>query len=226
METHSQFSISNLFGEKIPKEQNFLLIEDINSKGELILFNFIKEFVEKGFRTVLVLLDPIPYSILEEIVARESEEFIVVNTYSDLFSKYYTSMKLHELNLTVKALRKQLKSEQGLAFFYWSLNPLFINYTSNDVTHFVLENIRHSIENNTWEFYLLDKGAIDEITLKRLISMAHCVLELTAENNRRPIGQLTFLKTMALKAPIEPLKYRYKLGLSIWEHEIFFIDHL
>ena len=208
--TISEFSIKYLFGEELPKEQNFLLIEDINAKGELILLKLIEEFVEMNFHAILVLLDTIPSAILEELVAKESEKFSIVNTYSDVFSKYYTSIKLHELNLTLKAIRKQLKSERRLVLFFWSLNPLFINYLSSDVIHFYSENVKHAIENSTIEFYLLGKGLVEDLVMRRMIAISHCVIQLEKNTSLENTWNINHLKTMGMDVPNNKINYKIK----------------
>ncbi|MHA1651384.1 MAG: hypothetical protein ACTSYB_14425 [Candidatus Helarchaeota archaeon] len=221
-----EFSIKYLFGEKHPKEQNFLIIEDINTKGELLLLQLIQEYISNDYNTVLVLLDSIPQNILEELVVKESENFAVVNTCSDLYSRYYTSMKLHELNLTLKSLRKKIKGEKKLAIFTWSLNPLFIYYSSPDVIHFYLENVKHAVENNTTEYYLIDKGIIDEMAMRRLIAIAHCVLQLEKDNTSENVFNIAYLKTTGMAIKKNKIRYKYQVKSSLWESKIWLIDHL
>jgi len=226
MKDISDCTIEYLFGKELPREQNFLFIEDINAKGHLFLLNLTKDFIKRGLNVVLVLLDSVPSNVLEELVVKESENFSVVNTYSNLYSKYYTSIQLHELNLTLKALRRQLKSEKGLIMLFWSLNPLFIHFSSNDVIHFYSENVKHAIENNTIEFYLIGKGIIEDMVIRRLIAISHCVLELEKDSSHENKCDLVYLKTMGMNIHQNILHYEYKEENSIWDSKIFIIDHL
>lgn len=226
MEALFDFSIKNLFGNELPKEQNFLIIEDINAKGEVLLLELIEAFKKIDFNTVLVLLDFIPSLILEELVVKESENFSIVNTYSTCYSKYYTTIKLHELSLTLKSIRKELQNERRLAIFVWSLNPLFIYYSSNDVINFYLENVKHAIETKTIEFYLVGKNLVENQEMRRLIALAHCVMELEKNNSLDNYWNIHYLKTMGLNLPRNEILYKYETGSSIWDSRILFIDHL
>lgn len=226
MESASEFSVEFLFGKKIPKEQNFLIIEDINAKGELILLKLIQEYILDNFKTVLVILEPIPHCLLEELAIKESENFSIVNTYSTSCSRYYSSIKLHELNLTLKALRKELKSDRKLIIAYWSLDSLFINYSSNDVIQFYLENVKHASDNNTIEFYLVGKGIVEEMVMRRLISIAHCVLELQKSQSLDDLCNISYLKTIELDVKKNKPHFKYKIESPLWNSKIWFIDHL
>jgi archaellum biogenesis ATPase FlaH len=226
LENCLDFSIKNLFGKDLPKEQNFLIIEDINAKGEFFLLKLVEEFRKIGYHTVLVLLDSLPSTILEELVVKESDDLSIVNTYSTVYSRYYTSIKLHELSLTLKSIRRELQNERKLAIFVWSLNPLFINYSSNDVINFYLENVKHGIENKTIEFYLVEKGLIEDIAMRRLIALAHCVIELERNDSCESCWNIRYLKTIGLNLKHSEIIYKYKVGSSIWDSQITFIDHL
>lgn len=226
METYLEFSIKNLLGKDLPKEQNFLIIEDINAKGELLLLKLIEEFRKIEYHTVLVLLDFLPSRILEELVVKESADLSVVNTYSTVYSKYYTSIKLHELSLTLKSIRREFPNDRKLAIFVWSLNPLFIYYSSNDVINFYLENVKHGIENKTIEFYLVEKGLIEDIAMRRLMALAHCVIELERNNSFESCWNIRYLKTMGLDLKNTEMVYKYEVGSPIWDSRISFIDHL
>jgi len=226
METILSFSIEYLFGSSFPKEQNFLIIEDINAKGEFLLLELIEAFRKINFNTILVLLDFIPSSMLAELTAKESDNFSIVNTYSPECSKYYTTTKLHELNLMLKSIRKEFQSEKTLAIFIWSLNPLFMSYSSNDVINFYSENVKHAIETKTLEFYLVGKGLIENQDMRRLIALAHCVLELEKHAYQEFYWNIHYLKTMGLNLSKTEIVYKYEIGTSIWDSKLYFIDHL
>jgi archaellum biogenesis ATPase FlaH len=149
-----------------------------------------------------------------------------VNTYSACYSKYYTTTKLHELNLTLKSIRKEPQNEKKLAIFVWSLNPLFIYYSNNDVINFYLENVKHAIETKVIEFYLVGKGLIENQEMRRLIALAHCVMELEKSNSLDNSWNIHYLKTMGLNLPKNEIAYKYEAGSSIWDSRITFIDHL
>lgn len=225
MENILEFSIKNLFGKNIPKEQNFLIIENVNAKGEFFLLKLIEEFGKIEYHTVLVLLDFLPSTILDELLMKESDDLSIVNTCSTAYSKYYTSTKLHELSPTLKSIRREFQNKK-LALFVWSLNPLFINYSSNDVINFYLENVKNGIENKTIEFYLLEKGLIEDIEMKRLMALAHCVIELKKNNSLEGFWKIRYLKTMGLNLKNTELIYKYEAGSPIWDSKISFIDHL
>lgn len=226
MESSLDFSIKYLFGKDLPKEQNFLIIEDINAKGEFLLLKLIEDFGKIDYHTVLVILDLLPSTILKELVVKESDNLSIVNTYSTAFSKYYTSIKLHELSLTLKSIRREFQNDRKLAIFVWSLNPLFIYYSSNDVINFYLENVKHGIENKTIEFYLVEKGLIEDTAMRRLIALAHCAIELERSNSSESCWNIRYLKTMGLKLKNTEIVYKYEVASSIWNSKITFIDHL
>jgi len=220
------FSIEYLFGNELPKEQNFLIIEEINAKGELLFLELIEALQKLNFNAILVLLDCIPLAILEELVAKESANFSIVNTYSTGYSKYFTTIKLHELNLTLKAIRREFQNEQKLAIFIWSLNPLFLSYSSNDVINFYVEHVKHAIETKAIEFYLVGKGLIANQDMRRLIALAHCVMELERHTTLDKCWRLHYLKTMGLNVPRNEIIYRYEVGSTIWDNKMRFINHL
>jgi archaellum biogenesis ATPase FlaH len=133
---------------------------------------------------------------------------------------------LHELNLTLKSIRKELQNEKKLAIFVWSLNPLFIYYSSNDVINFYLENVKHAIENKTIEFYLVGKNLIENQEMRRLIALAHCVMEMEKNNSLDDCWNIHYLKAMGLNLPKTDIIYKYEVGTPIWDSKILFIDHL
>ena len=226
MEHVSESSLEHFFGKELPLEQNFLFIEDIDAKGELILLDLIKNYLYLNFDTVLVLLDALPHRVFEELAAKESNNFSIVTTQSNLSSKYKTSSKLHEINLTLKAIRRQIQPEKKLAMFFWSLNPLFILYDSNNVIQFYMENVKHSIENKTIEFYLIQKGLVDDLVIRRLIAIAHCVIQLEKTSPVDDVYNVKYLKSIEINCNRKKIKYKFEVGNSIWNNKILFIDHL
>jgi len=222
MKNKLECSIEFLIGKITPREQNFLIIADINTGGEFLFLELIQEYIERGFKTVLVLLDALPRSVLKELAGRESDNFMIVNTYSDVETKYNTSIVLHELKLTLKALRKQLKSDKPLIMFFWSLNPLFIHYSNNDIVRFFLENTKHAITNNSIEFFLISKGLVEELIMRRLISIAHSVIQLERDSSTNDLIKISYLKTLGT-IPIErKIDYKFKIEVPIWDSKIWF----
>ncbi|MFX1560799.1 MAG: hypothetical protein ACFFBL_09440, partial [Promethearchaeota archaeon] len=115
--------------------------------------------------------------------------------------EYTCSPHLHEINIQLRSLRKDLMPN---LITFEGLITLLIDFSARDVVQFFKECVEESIKIGSNEFYLVHAKTADEITINQLYSLAQGIITLTTSRGKH---YLTVKKAKGVELPYNPIEY-------------------
>lgn len=172
-----------------------LTLEDVGGGGSEFFESLSCQKAQNGHLVLNVVIDPSCFHILNRLLLRKSNNFLIMDAVTESVRADYTCKPpLHEISLTLKEARRLLfnlarkwrerdsHNAIEIFIFFWSLNPLIINNQIRDVLSFLYTTVRQSIIYKTTEFYLLQKGIVEDQVLKSLMALSHVVWDIQNTN--------------------------------------------
>ena len=86
---------------------------------------------------------------------------------------------LYDLRIKISQALENIDDQKSLNLFFWSLNPLLINFPSRDVLHYLFKRIQDSVINRVREFYFVQSQVTDGQVIRALSSLVHGVIQLS-----------------------------------------------
>jgi len=201
--TGSSFSIVDNLLTKPPKGYVFLVMASQDSHYDLFMLTLIRRALEIGLSTLEVVTEARNRSLMTELSQMQGNGFKImeVGYGQETLGEYTCSPHLHEINIQLRSLRKDLIPN---LITFEGLTPLLIDFSARDVVQFFKECVEESIKIGSNEFYLVHAETADEVTINQLFSLAQGIITLTTSRGKH---YLTVKKSKGVELPYNPIEY-------------------
>ena len=181
----------------------FLVIASQDSHYDLFMLTLIRKALERGLSTLEVVTEARNRTLMEELAEKQNDNFQILEVaYGQKTMGVYTcSPHLHEINIQLRSLRKDLTPK---LITFEGLTPLLIDFSARDVVQFFKECVEESIKIGSNEFYLVHAETADEVTINQLFSLAQGIITLTTSKGKH---YLTVKKAKGVELPYNPIEY-------------------
>ena len=207
--------IENLLS-KPPPGYVFLVIASQDSHYDLFMLTLIRKALERGMSTLEVVTEARNRTLMAELAEKQNEKFQILEVaYGQKTMGVYTcSPHLHEINIQLRSLRKDLTPR---LITFEGLTPLLIDFSARDVVQFFKECVEESIKIGSNEFYLVHSETADSVTINQLFSLAQGIISLTTAQGKH---YLTIMKAKGVELPYNSIEYVPRMSnskISEWE---------
>ena len=199
----SQFSIVDNLLTKPPPGYVFLVMASQDSHYDLFMLTLIRRALEMGLSTLEVVTEARNRSLMTELSEMQGNGFKImeVGYGQNTLGEYTCSPHLHEINIQLRSLRKDLIPK---LITFEGLTPLLIDFSARDVVQFFKECVEESIKIGSNEFYLVHAETADDVTINQLFSLAQGIITLTTARGKH---YLTVKKSKGVELPYNPIEY-------------------
>ncbi|MHA2026424.1 MAG: hypothetical protein ACW98U_11035 [Candidatus Thorarchaeota archaeon] len=199
----SQYSIVDNLLTRPPNGYVFLVMASQDSHYDLFMLTLIRRALEMGLSTLEVVTEARNRSLMTELSAMQGNGFKIleVGYGQDTLGEYTCSPHLHEINIQLRSLRKDLTPN---LITFEGLTPLLIDFSARDVVQFFKECVEESIKIGSNEFYLVHAETADPVTINQLFSLAQGIITLTTSRGKH---YLTVKKSKGVELPYNPIEY-------------------
>jgi len=199
----SKFSIVDSLLTRPPKGYVFLVIASQDSHYDLFMLTLIRRALELGLSTLEVVTEARNRSLMTELAQMQNNGFKImeVGYGQNALGEYTCSPHLHEINIQLRSLRKDLMPN---LIAFEGLTPLLIDFSARDVVQFFKECVEESIKIGSNEFYLVHAETADQVTINQLFSLAQGIITLTTSRGKH---YLTVKKSKGVELPYNPIEY-------------------
>jgi hypothetical protein len=199
----SKFSIVDNLLTRPPKGYVFLVMASQDSHYDLFMLTLIRRAIEMGLSTLEVVTEARNRSLMIELAQMQGNGFSImeVGYGQNTLGEYTCSPHLHEINIHLRSLRKDLMPN---LITFEGLTPLLIDFSARDVVQFFKECVEESIKIGSNEFYLVHAETADEVTINQLYSLAQGIITLTTSRGKH---YLTVKKAKGVELPYNPIEY-------------------
>ena len=199
----SGYSIVDNLLTRPPKGYVFLVMASQDSHYDLFMLTLIRRALEMGLSTLEVVTEARNRSLMTELSQMQGNGFKImeVGYGQNTLGEYTCSPHLHEINIQLRSLRKDLTPN---LITFEGLTPLLIDFSARDVVQFFKECVEESIKIGSNEFYLVHAETADEVTINQLFSLAQGIITLTTSRGKH---YLTVKKSKGVELPYNPIEY-------------------
>jgi hypothetical protein len=199
----SKYSIIDNLLTKPPKGYVFLVMASQDSHYDLFMLTLIRRALEMGLSTLEVVTEARNRSLMTELSQMQGNGFKImeVGYGQETLGEFTCSPHLHEINIQLRSLRKDLIPN---LITFEGLTPLLIDFSARDVVQFFKECVEESIKIGSNEFYLVHAETADEVTINQLFSLAQGIITLTTSRGKH---YLTVKKSKGVELPYNPIEY-------------------
>ncbi len=199
----SVYSIVDNLLTRPPKGYVFLVMASQDSHYDLFMLTLIRRALEMGLSTLEVVTEARNRSLMTELSQMQGNGFKImeVGYGQNTLGEYTCSPHLHEINIQLRSLRKDMKPN---LITFEGLTPLLIDFSARDVVQFFKECVEESIKIGSNEFYLVHAETADEVTINQLFSLAQGIITLTTSRGKH---YLTVKKSKGVELPYNPIEY-------------------
>ena len=199
----SMYSIVDNLLTRPPKGYVFLVMASQDSHYDLFMLTLIRRALEMGLSTLEVVTEARNRSLMTELSQMQGNGFKImeVGFGQNTLGEYTCSPHLHEINIQLRSLRKDMKPN---LITFEGLTPLLIDFSARDVVQFFKECVEESIKIGSNEFYLVHAETADEVTINQLFSLAQGIITLTTSRGKH---YLTVKKSKGVELPYNPIEY-------------------
>ncbi|MHA1943725.1 MAG: hypothetical protein ACW96M_04950 [Candidatus Thorarchaeota archaeon] len=199
----SQYSIVDNLLTRPPSGYVFLVMASQDSHYDLFMLTLIRRALEMGLSTLEVVTEARNRSLMTELSKMQGNGFKImeVGYGQDTLGEYTCSPHLHEINIQLRSLRKDITPN---LITFEGLTPLLIDFSARDVVQFFKECVEESIKIGSNEFYLVHAETADPVTINQLFSLAQGIITLTTSRGKH---YLTVKKSKGVELPYNPIEY-------------------
>lgn len=199
----SKYSIVDNLLTRPPKGYVFLVMASQDSHYDLFMLTLLRRAIELGLSTLEVITEARNRSLMAELAQMQGNGFKImeVSYGQSTLGEYTCSPHLHEINIQLRSLRKDLMPN---LITFEGLTPLLIDFSARDVVQFFKECVEESIKIGSNEFYLVHAETADEVTINQLYSLAQGIITLTTSKGKH---YLTVKKAKGVELPYNPIEY-------------------
>ncbi len=201
--TGSHLNIIEHLLTKPPPGYVFLVIASQDSHYDLFMLTLIRKAIERGLSTLEVVTEARNRSLMAELSEKQNEKFQILEVAygQQTMGAYTCSPHLHEINIQLRSLRKDLTPK---IITFEGLTPLLIDFSARDVVQFFKECVEESIKIGSNEFYLVHRETADSVTINQLFSLAQGIISLTTAQGKH---YLTIMKAKGVELPYNAIEY-------------------
>jgi hypothetical protein len=206
----SQASIIDDILLKPPSGYVFLVMASQDSHYDLFMLTLIRRAIELKLKTLEVVTEARNRKLMTELAEMQSDDFKILEvSYGQKMLGVYTcSPHLHEINIQLRSLRKDLCPK---LITFEGLTPLLIDFTARDVVQFFKECVEESIKIGSNEFYLVHAETADSVTVNQLFSLAQGIITLSTTKGKH---YLAVKKAKGVDLPFNPIEYVLRMTES------------
>jgi hypothetical protein len=188
---------------KPPPGYVFLVMASQDSHYDLFMLTLIRRALELKLKTLEVVTEARNRKLMAELAEMQNEDFKILEvSYGQKTLGVYTcSPHLHEINIQLRSLRKDLIPK---LITFEGLTPLLIDFSARDVVQFFKECIEESIKVGSNEFYLVHAETADSVTVNQLFSLAQGIITLTTTKGKH---YFAIKKAKGVELPFSPIEY-------------------
>jgi hypothetical protein len=199
----SKFSIVDSLLTKPPKGYVFLIMASQDSHYDLFMLTLIRRAIEMGFTTLEVVTEARNRSLMTELSEMQGNGFKImeVGYGQETLGEFTCSPHLHEINIQLRSLRKDLMPN---LITFEALTPLLIDFSARDVVQFFKECVEESIKLGSNEFYLVHAETADQVTINQLYSLAQGIITLSTSRGKH---YLNVKKAKGVELPYNSIEY-------------------
>jgi hypothetical protein len=199
----SQYSIVDNLLTRPPNGYVFLVMASQDSHYDLFMLTLIRRALEMGLNTLEVVTEARNRSLMTELSQMQGNGFSImeVGYGQETLGQFTCSPHLHEINIQLRSLRKDLTPN---LITFEGLTPLLIDFSARDVVQFFKECVEESIKIGSNEFYLVHADTADPVTINQLFSLAQGIITLTTSRGKH---YLTVKKSKGVELPYNPIEY-------------------
>lgn len=194
--------IENLL-TKPPPGYVFLVIASQDSHYDLFMLSLIRKALELKLSTLEVVTEARNRALMTELAEMQNDDFQIleVGYGQQTLGVHSCSPHLHEINIQLRSLRKDIKPQ---LITFEGLTPLLIDFSARDVVQFFKECVEESIKIGSNEFYLVHAETADSVTVNQLFSLAQGIITLSTSKGKH---YLTVKKAKGVELPYNSIEY-------------------
>lgn len=201
---------------KPPPGYVFIVMASQDSHYDLFMLTLVRRALELKMKTLEVVTEARNRSLMTEMAELQTSDFgiLEVGYGQNTMGNYVCSPHLHEINIQLRGLRKDLSPR---LIMFEGLTPLLIDFAARDVVQFFKECVEESIKLGTVEFYLVHAETADPVTINQLYSLAQGIITLSTSRGKH---YLAVKKAKGVELPYNPIEYVPRMSStkrSEWE---------
>jgi hypothetical protein len=199
----SDVSIVDQLLTKPPPGYVFIVLASQDSHYDLFMLTLIRRALELELSTLEVVTEARNRSLMFELSKIQNDGFQImeVGYGQESLGMHTCSPHLHEINIQLRSLRKDLKPN---LITFEGLTPLLIDFSARDVVQFFKECVEESIKIGSNEFYLIHAETADSVTVNQLLSLAQGIITLTTSKGKH---YLSIKKAKGVELPYNAVEY-------------------
>jgi hypothetical protein len=188
---------------KPPPGYVFLIIASQDSHYDLFMLTLIRKALELNLSTLEVVTEARNRSLMLELAEMQNEIFQIleIGYGQETMGVHTCSPHLHEININLRSLRKDIKPK---LITFEGLTPLLIDFSARDVVQFFKECVEESIKIGSNEFYLVHAETADSVTVNQLFSLAQGIITLNTSKGKH---YLSVTKAKGVELPYKAIEY-------------------
>ncbi|MGY5873213.1 MAG: hypothetical protein RTV72_13265 [Candidatus Thorarchaeota archaeon] len=188
---------------KPPPGYVFLVMASQDSHYDLFMLTLIRKALELKLSTLEVVTEARNRSLMTELSEMQNEDFQIleVGYGQEILGVHTCSPHLHEININLRSLRKDIKPR---LITFEGLTPLLIDFSARDVVQFFKECVEESIKIGSNEFYLVHAETADSVTVNQLFSLAQGIITLSTSKGKH---YLSVKKAKGVELPYNSIEY-------------------
>jgi KaiC/GvpD/RAD55 family RecA-like ATPase len=195
--------LDGLVPDQIPKGFSCLIQGFLGSRGDVLFKQLVKHQVETGSLVDLVLTEPTSRILFEDLIPLQGETFSILDASNTNIPKatYSSKLSFYDLRLKVgQMLDRVQKPKTDHYLFYWTMNPLLINFPTKEVTQYFFKMVQDCAQKGRKEFFYIQSDITSEQVMSALTSVAHGVIKLEPQilQNDLTVTKLRILKMLGV----------------------------
>jgi archaellum biogenesis ATPase FlaH len=193
--------LDGLVYDQLPKGLSCLIQGYLGSRGDALFKQLVIHQVKKGNLVDLVLTEPTSRILFEDLIPLQSDTFAILDASNTNIpnATYSSKLSFYDLRLKVGQMLDRLpKPKTDHFLFYWTLNPLLINFPTKEVTQYFFKMVQDCAQKGRKEFFYIQSDITSEQVMSALTSVAHCVIKLEPQilQNDLTVTKLRILKML------------------------------
>jgi hypothetical protein len=188
---------------KPPMGYVFIVLASQDSHYDLFMLTLIRRALELHLSTLEVVTEARNRSLMTELSELQNDSFQImeVGYGQETLGMHTCSPHLHEINIQLRSLRKDIRPN---LITFEGLTPLLIDFSARDVVQFFKECVEESIKIGSNEFYLIHAETADSVTVNQLLSLAQGIVKLETSKGKH---YLSVKKAKGVELPYNAIEY-------------------
>ncbi len=173
--------IDRLIQSQIPLGYTLLFEGDLGTGADALCLQMIKQQLHENNKALIILTDPSSKLIFQDLVKNPPDGLYFLDaTRTNIEGIAHKSeFSLYDIRIKISQAIENIENRDSLNVYFWSLNPLLINFSSRDVLHYLFKRIQDSVINRFREFYFIQSQITDLQVIRALGSLVHGVIQLS-----------------------------------------------